>query len=1101
MDLANAYLPTPGLRNPLVTLDDKYTVESGRIFLSGTQAFVRLPMMQRKRDAAAGLRTAGFVSGYRGSPLGGLDQALWKARAHLDAHDIHFQPGINEDLAATAVWGSQQLNLFRGARYDGVFALWYGKGPGVDRCGDVFKHANYAGTSRFGGVLALAGDDHACKSSTLPSQSEYALMDAMIPVLSPANVQEILDLGIYGWELSRFSGCWVGFKAIADTVDSSASVSVDPHRVNIVIPDDVEMPPGGLGIRWPDSPLEQELRLQRHKLYAALAFARANTLDRIVLDSPRPRFGIVTTGKTYLDVLQALDDLGIDEALATEIGMRVYKVAMVWPLERHGVRAFARGLEEVLVVEEKRALIENQFKEQLYNWDENVRPRVIGKFDEQGEWVLPSAGELTPARIARVIAARIGRFHTSERIAKRLEFLNRKDEALARPRPVIERKAHFCSGCPHNKSTKVPEGSRALAGIGCHYMATWMDRRTETFTQMGGEGVPWIGQAPFTDEPHVFANLGDGTYVHSGVLAIRAAVAAGVTMTYKILFNEAVAMTGGQPLDGALSVAQLTHQLWGEGIRAIALVSDDLGKHSNRGAYARGVSFHPREDLETVQLEMRKKTGVSVIVYDEMCAAEQRRRRKKGELPTPDTLVFINEAVCEGCGDCHTVSNCLSVVPLETEFGRKRQIDQSSCNKDFSCVDGFCPSFVTVEGGKLRRSRIAKSAPDETTLPDPVLPAIAEPYGVFITGIGGTGVVTIGALLGMAAHLEGKGCSVLDQMGMAQKFGAVSTHVRIAKAPEDLHAARISAGRADLLIGCDLVVSSSFDGLAKLNPEATRAVVNAHELFTAAFTRDPDTVFPAEAMKAAIGDAAMPGQVHFVDATAMATALLGNSIAANLFMVGFAYQKGLLPLSAAAIERAIALNGVSVDFNVASFGWGRRAAHDLARVEALVKPAIERPTFATSLDEIIARRVEFLSAYQDAAYAKRYADLVGRVRDAEVVRAPGQSGLAVAVARAYAKLLAYKDEYEVARLYTARRFPPAAGCGAGGRLQTASASGAAAAGAAGSGERPPAQTRLRTVDAAADGDPAALQEATRHALRRLRLPAAPPARTPADRRL
>jgi indolepyruvate ferredoxin oxidoreductase len=1022
MDLPNPNLQQREIYDPMLGLDDKYTVESGRIFLSGIQALVRLPMMQNKRDAEAGLNTAGFVSGYRGSPLAGFDQALWRAGKFLAAHDIRFRPGINEDLAATAVWGSQQLDLFRGARYDGVFGMWYGKGPGVDRTGDVFKHANHAGTSRWGGVLAIAGDDHACKSSTLPSQCEYSFMDAMMPVLHPANVQEILDLGIYGWELSRFSGCWVGFKAVADTVDTSASVAVDPRRVEIVVPSDFEMPPGGLSIRWPDKPLEQEHRLQRHKIYAALAFARANRLDRIVIDSPRPRFGIVTTGKAYLDVRQALDDLGIDEAQAAEIGLRLYKVAMVWPLERQGVREFARGLEEVLVVEEKRAVIENQMKEQLYNWDEAVRPRVVGKFDERGEWILPSAGELTPAQIARVIAARIGRFYTSERMQKRLEFLRRKEEALSRPRPAIDRLAHFCSGCPHNKSTKVPEGSRALGGIGCHYMATWMDRRTETFTQMGGEGVPWVGQAPFTDEKHVFANLGDGTYFHSGLLAIRAAVSAGVTITYKLLYNEAVAMTGGQPLDGPLSVARLTRQLAAEGVRRIAVVSDDLGKHRERGRYAPGVTFHPREHLEQVQRELRGVEGASVLVYDEMCAAEQRRKRKKGQLPDPDTRVFINEWVCEGCGDCHTTSNCLSVVPLETELGRKRAIDQSACNKDYSCVDGFCPSFVTLEGAKVRRGKAAAAAADTAGLPEPPLPPVAQPYSIFIAGIGGTGVVTIGALLGMAAHLEGKGCSILDQTGLAQKFGAVTSHVRISRRPEDLHSVRISAGRADLLLGCDLVVSSSFDGLAKLDPEMTRAVVNTHESFTAEFTRNPDMAFPADAMKAAIADGAMPGHVHFVDATRLTAALLGDSIATNLFMVGFAYQKGLIPVSAGSIDRAIELNGVAVDFNKGAFLWGRRAAHDLAAVENIVEPEIAPRPMPKTLGEIVAHRAEFLTGYQNAAYAERYRALVRRVQEVEAQEKPGRSGLAEAVARSYAKLLAYKDEYEVARLYTQTDF-------------------------------------------------------------------------------
>ena len=1021
-DLPNADVEQTRLHNPYVTLDDKYTLESGRIFLTGIQALVRLPLMQRKRDEAAGLNTAGFISGYRGSPLGGIDQALWSAKKFLEPNDIRFRPGINEDLAATSIWGSQQLNLFRGAKYDGVFAMWYGKGPGVDRTGDVFKHANNAGTSKYGGVLAVAGDDHACKSSTLPSQCEYSFMDAMMPVLHPANVQEILDLGIYGWELSRFSGCWIGFKTIAENVDTSASVSVDPGRVDIVFPEDVPMPPDGLSIRWPDRPLEQEMRLQRYKLYAALAFARANRLDRICLDSPNPRFGIVCTGKSYLDVMQALEDLGIDDDLAAHIGLRVYKVSMVWPLEREGIREFARGLEEILVVEEKRSVIENQLKEQLYNWDENVRPRVVGKFDEAGEWVLPSAGELTPARIARVIAARIAQFYTSERVEKRLEFLRKKEESLARPRPVLDRAAHFCSGCPHNKSTKVPEGSRALGGIGCHYMATWMDRSTDTFTQMGGEGVPWIGQAPFTEETHIFANLGDGTYFHSGLLAIRAAIASGANITYKILYNDAVAMTGGQPLDGTLTVAQMTHQLFGEGVRRIAVISDDLGKHTDRKSYAPGVTFHPREELEKVQREMREVPGTSAIVYEEVCAAELRRRRKKGIAPDPDTRVFINEWVCEGCGDCSRTSNCLSVVPLETAFGRKREIDQSSCNKDYSCVEGFCPSFVTLEGAKPRKSKIAADAGSFPDLPEPKEPALDEPYNIFVTGIGGTGVVTIGALLGMASHLEGKGCAVLDMTGLAQKFGAVTSHVRISKAPEDIHAVRISAGRAHLLLGCDLVVASGFDGLSKLDPGLTRAVVNTFQSFPAAFTRNPDLVFPADAMRSEILDGTVEGGSHFVDASRLATALLGDSIGSNLFLVGYAYQQGLIPLSGEAILRAIELNAVAVDFNKQAFLWGRRAAHDLARVESLTQPKLESREIPRTLDEIVAHRVEHLTGYQSAKYARRYEALVRRVQEVEAEKTPGRSGLAEAVAGAYAKLLSYKDEYEVARLYTRTEF-------------------------------------------------------------------------------
>jgi indolepyruvate ferredoxin oxidoreductase len=1006
-----------------VSLDDKYELQSGRVFLTGTQALVRLPMMQRQRDLAAGLNTACFVSGYRGSPLGGLDQAMWQARRFLAKSHIQFQPGLNEDLAATAIWGSQQVGMFPGAKYDGVYAMWYGKGPGVDRCGDVFKHANFAGTSKHGGVLALAGDDHAAKSSTLPHQTEHAFIGHMMPVLNPAGVQEFLDLGIYGWAMSRFSGCWIAFKTVAETVESSASVYVDPHRVKILLPEDFEMPAGGLNIRWPDPWMEQEERLMRFKLYAALAFARANRLDKVVIDSPRRRFGIVTAGKSYLDVRQALDDLGIDERLAAEIGLVVYKVAMTWPLERDGVRHFAEGLEEILVVEEKRALVENQLKEQLYNWREDVRPRVIGKFDENHADLLPAYNELTPARIARVIAKRIERFYTSERIKDRLAFLEAKERALSAKGAVFKRTPYFCSGCPHNTSTRVPEGSRATAGIGCHFMSVWMDRSTATYTHMGGEGAPWIGQAPFTEEKHIFANLGDGTYFHSGALAIRAAVAAKVNITYKILYNDAVAMTGGQPHDGPLSVPQITRQVHAEGVRRIAVVSDEPDKYPVGTEFAPGVTFHHRSELDAVQRALRECPGVSVLVYDQTCAAEKRRRRKRGRFPDPAKRVFVNEAVCEGCGDCGVKSNCLSVVPVETEFGRKRQIDQSSCNKDYSCVNGFCPSFVTVHGGRLRKSQgsAAAAADPFAALPSPARPALgAEPYNILITGVGGTGVVTIGALLGMACHLEGKGVSVLDITGLAQKGGAVLSHVRIANRPEEIHAVRVAAGEAHLVLGCDLVVAASADALGRMREGVTRAVINRHEAPTGDFTRNPDLGFPGEALVDLIKEAVGAKALATVEATELATALLGDSIATNLFMLGFAYQRGLIPVSEEAILKAIELNGVAIEMNTQAFLWGRSAAHDLASVETQAAPRAPEPArmISRSLDELIERRTAELTAYQNAAYAARYRALVERVRAAEAAKAKGMSGLAEAVARYYYKLLAYKDEYEVARLYT-----------------------------------------------------------------------------------
>lgn len=1028
-----------------ITLEDKYTRTSGRVFLTGPQAIVRLPMLQRLRDAAAGLDTAGFISGYRGSPLGGIDLACWSAQEHLRAHHVVFQPGVNEDLAATAVWGTQQVNLFPGARYDGVFALWYGKGPGVDRCGDVFRHANAAGTSKHGGVLVIAGDDHNAKSSTLPHQTDHFFKAVMIPVLYPSNLQEYLDFGLHGWAMSRFSGCWVALKALADTVETSASVLVDPLALRTVTPTDIELPPGGLNIRWPDDRHEQERRLLHHKLYAALAYARANGLNRIVIDAPEPRLGIITAGKSYLDVRQALDELGIDEALAAAIGIRLYKVGMVWPLEAEGVRHFAEGLEEILVVEEKRQLLEYQLKEELYNWREDVRPRVIGKFDEKGEWallpdgsghlnhgewLLPAAGELSVAQIAHVIAARIGRFFTSPAIAARLALLDAKQRAQATPIVLGQRTPTFCSGCPHNTSTRVPEGSRAVAGIGCHFMATWMDRSTATFTHMGGEGVPWVGQAPFTEEKHIFANLGDGTYFHSGLLAIRQALAARVAITYKILYNDAVAMTGGQPVDGTLSVPRMTQQLVGEGIERIVIVSDDPGKYARMDGLARPggepIPIHHRDRLDAVQRELREYRGVSVLIYEQTCATEKRRRRKRGKLVDPPRRAFINAAVCEGCGDCGEQSNCLSVAPLETEFGRKREIDQSSCNKDFSCLKGFCPSFVTVEGGRLRRGQAQSvDAADATAfaaLPEPPAIDTARPYNILVTGVGGTGVVTLGALIGMAAHIDGKGVSVLDMTGLAQKYGAVHSHLRIADRPAEIHAARIATGEADAVIGGDLVVSAGAEALSKMIAGRTQAVVNTAETPTAEFAHNPDWQFPLARMQERIAEACGEGRTRFIDTHDLAARLMGDAIYANTMLLGLAWQRGMVPVSLAAIEKAFELNGTAVEQNKRAFLWGRRAAHDPDALRRLVAPtvvvALTRPS--RTLDEIVARRVAELTAYADAAYAERYRALVERVREAEARL--GGTALTEAVARNYFHLLAIKDEYEVARLYVNPEF-------------------------------------------------------------------------------
>jgi len=1010
-----------------VTLDDKYVLESGRVYLTGTQALVRLPMMQRQRDLAAGLNTAGYISGYRGSPLGGFDQALWQAKRFIKNNHIEFQPGVNEDLAATALWGTQQIHLYPGARYDGVFGIWYGKGPGVDRSGDVLKHANYAGTAKHGGIVALAGDDHMAKSSTTAHQSEPALIAAAIPIIHAASVQEYLDLGLHAFAMSRYSGLWVAFKVMSETVDSSASVHVDPHRIDIQLPTDFVLPPDGVHIRWPDDWLGQERRTLTVKHPAALAYWRANKLDRPMMGRADARFGIVTVGKSYLDVRQALDELGIDDAEAERLGLAVYKIALVWPLETEGLTAFAQGKREILVVEEKRPVIEQQIKDALFNAPADRRPVVVGKNDERGQKLLKIDGELTPFEIASVLVARFGLDGLGARTRQRFESLQRRAGRQVRNESGMARVPYFCSGCPHNSSTKVPEGSMAMAGIGCHTLAINMERNTKTFTHMGAEGAPWVGASHFSDMPHVFQNLGDGTYFHSGYLAIRHAVATNTSITYKILYNDAVAMTGGQPHDGNVRPWTISQQVHAEGVRRIALVSDDPDKYPVGTDWAPGVTFHHRSALDDVQRELREWKGVSVLIYDQTCAAEKRRRRKRGTFPDPAKRVFINQAVCEGCGDCSVQSNCLSVTPVETEFGPKRAIDQSSCNKDFSCLNGFCPSFVTIEGGGIRKGKADKKTSVATAEPPvpaaPVLPAVTDrPYGVLITGIGGTGVVTIGAIMGTAAHIEGKGVTVLDQLGMAQKGGAVISHVRIGASPEALHAVRLGAGGADLLLGCDLVVSASADALARLEPGISHAIVNTHQTITGDFTRNPDLAFPANTLRLSLEAAAGADACDFVEATEIATALLGDSIATNMFMLGYAYQKGLIPIGHESLEKAIELNGAAVAMNTSAFRWGRRAAHDRTAVEKLSAPTENVVPFRISrtLDEIVASRVAHLTGYQNGALSGRYKALVEKVRAAE--QKIGKSGLGEAVARNYAKLLAYKDEYEVARLYADAAF-------------------------------------------------------------------------------
>jgi indolepyruvate ferredoxin oxidoreductase len=1003
-----------------VTLDDKYDLGQERVFVTGYQAIIRLTLMQKERDRRAGLNTAGYVSGYRGSPLGGLDQQFLRAKTFLDRHDIVFQPGINEDLAATALWGTQQAELRGEGKYDGVFGVWYGKGPGVDRTGDVFRHANFAGSSPRGGVLALMGDDHTAESSTTAHQSEYHFVDVMIPILNPAGVQEIIDYGLYGFAMSRFCGTWAALKCMHETVESTAVIDGRLDRVDIITPEDFVMPEGGLNIRLRDTFLGQEARLYDYKRDAMLAFVRANKINRYITSGGRnPKIGIITVGKSYLDVRQALDELELDEVKCNQSGIRIFKVGCPWPLSQRELKEFADGLDLIMVVEEKRSLIEVQVREELYG--SANQPVCIGKKDERGDWLFPVKGALDPTSIAVAVGERLLQRGHNEELAARVARLKQAQSAVAELTDVSQRTPYFCSGCPHNSSTVVPEGMRAYAGIGCHFMAQWMDRATLGYTHMGGEGANWIGEAPFVKRNHVFQNIGDGTYNHSGYMAIRAAIASGVNLTYKILFNDAVAMTGGQRNDGGLTVDQIARQVAAEGARKVVVVTDEPWKYPADIGWPAGTTVHHRDELMSVQTALAEVPGVTVLIYDQTCAAEKRRRRKRNQFPDPDKRVIINELVCEGCGDCGVQSNCVSVQPLETEFGRKRTIDQSSCNKDFSCVKGFCPSFVTVHGAKLKRGEGIEAPADLAALPEPVLPAIDRTYGIIVTGVGGTGIVTIGGVLGMAAHLEGKGVGIIDMAGLAQKGGAVFSHLRIAEKPEDIHAIRIAAGECNLVLGGDMVVVGTKKVLSTVKLGATDMVVNTAEIFPGDFTRNADFSLPTERIKRAIMQAAGREKSRFVDATRLATALLGNSIGANIFLVGYAYQLGALPLSAGAIEQAIELNGEAVPMNLAAFRWGRRAAVDAAAVEALIAAragAAPARTLAASFDEMVARRVDFLTRYQDAAYAARYRDLVARVQAAEAAQAPGQSGLAEAVARYLFKLMAYKDEYEVARLYS-----------------------------------------------------------------------------------
>ena len=1044
-----------------VTLDDKYSLDYGHAFMSGVQALVKLPMLQRLRDQQQGKNTAGFISGYRGSPLGGYDQALWKAAKYLKERHIVFQPGVNEELAATACWGTQQLGFAPPGtnKYDGVFSIWYGKGPGVDRTSDVFKHANMAGTTPWGGVLAVAGDDHVAKSSTAAHQSDHIFKACGLPVFFPASVQEILDLGLHALAMSRYAGVWAGMKTIQEIVESSASALIDPERVQIKLPEFV-MPPGGVHIRWPDTALEQEQRLFDYKWYAALAYIRANRLNYNAIEGPNDRFGLIASGKAYNDTRQALLDLGLDDATCRQIGIRLHKVGVVWPLEAQLTREFATGLQEILVVEEKRQVIEYQLKEELYNWRADVRPHILGKFNEVegdfsgGEWSMPNPtantllranADLSPALIAKAIAARVKKLGVSSdllaRIDSRLALIEAKERAMQVTVVDTERTPWFCSGCPHNTSTRVPEGSRAMAGIGCHYMTLWMDRSTMGFTQMGGEGVPWVGQQPFTHDTHIFANIGDGTYFHSGLLAIRQSIAAGVNITYKILYNDAVAMTGGQQIGErpeGHSVLQILQSMQAEGAARVVVVTDEPEKYEGVALPA-GVAVHHRDELDAVQREFREIKGCSVIVYDQTCATEKRRRRKRGTMVDPAARVLINDLVCEGCGDCSVQSNCLSVEPLETEFGRKRQINQSTCNKDFSCVKGFCPSFVTVEGGQLKKKAQsdAKVSPFDDAalgaLPLPQIPMLEgvtpgeRVWGTVVAGVGGTGVITIGQLMGMAAHIEGKGIVTQDAAGLAQKGGSTWSHVLISAQPSDICTTRVGMASADLVIGCDPIVAAHKETLLRMRAGKTHVALNAHSAPTAAFVHNGAWQNPGSACQHEVAQTVGAEAVDVFDADTAATKLMNDSIYANPMLLGYAWQRGWVPLGLDALMRAIELNAVAVDNNKAAFTWGRRAAHDLPALQKLFAPAqvIAMPTPRPGLESLVKRRVEFLTDYQDAAYAKAYADFIARVQAAEDQLPEAMRSkypLSQAVARGLFKLMAYKDEYEVARLHTQTGF-------------------------------------------------------------------------------
>ncbi len=1013
-----------------VSLEDKFLLEGSAAFMSGLQALARIPIVQRRRDIAAGLNTAGFISGYRGSPLGSLDRELSRAEKYYDELGVKFLPGVNEDLAATAIWGTQQVNLMPGgSEHDGVFGVWYGKAPGVDRSGDVIRHASANGTAPHGGVLAIVGDDHGCKSSTLSCQSDHALYAMQIPTLYPASLLEYVEYGLLGIAMSRYSGCWSALKVTSETVETSGTVDLDRENREIILPgdDDFEMPPGGVHIRLGDTPREIDWRLQNYKLFACQTFARKNKIDRTVMDSPKPRFGIITSGKSYGDVRQALIELGITEDVAKDIGLRLYKIGMTWPLEPEGIKDFVTGLEEILIVEEKREFIEYQLKQQVYNWEAGKRPPIIvGKYDEHGENLLPLENDHSVGMVTHVLAKRLKRFYHNDKVDAALKFY---DEYEAREKdylPSSQRKPYYCAGCPHNTSTKVPEDSFAMVGIGCHYMVQWMGRDSALCTQMGGEGVPWVGASPFSSTKHIFANLGDGTYFHSGVLAIRQTIAAKVNITFKILYNDAVAMTGGQQVDGELPVFRVAQQVIAEGATKCWIVTETPEHYKGREGIPAEVPVLHRKWMDKIQIEARETPGTTIIIYDQTCAAEKRRRRKRGKFPDPPKRVFINKDVCEGCGDCSVQSNCMAVQPVETEYGRKRKINQSMCNKDFSCLKGFCPSFVTVHGGEIRKTKAGNVDEVLKAVPDIKVPELGDTaYNIIVTGIGGTGVLTLGSLMGMAAHMEGKHCRILDQTGLAQKGGEVLSHVRLAHDREEMRTGHIITGGSDLLLACDIVTGAGKIAHETLNPERTKAVINTNNTPVAEFVLHNNTDFHNDQIKKSLMESTLKSAQHFVPATSYALALLGDEIATNIFMLGYAWQKGLVPLRREAIEKAVTLNGVLVEANLKSFAFGRLAAHDPDKIEKLsneVKGADEVSDVAQTLDDVIQKRAAYLTEYQNESYAKNYTDMIERVREAEQKIVANSTVLAESAARYYHKLLAYKDEYEVARLYTDGEF-------------------------------------------------------------------------------